>query len=233
MRFAWIAIVAAAARAADTGAAPDPLVVDPAHYHLEVENQWVRVFREHMEPHGKLIKHTHPNPGAVVVYMTDQNVRQVLGDGTVREVRHKAGDVAWWRASTHESENLAGTPFECIQIEPRGTVKGAGAAAEKTDPVVIDPQRYHLEFENERVRVIRATIGPHEKLIMHKHPATDAVVVYLTDQDMRQGHPDGVSRESHNKAGQVRFVPKDSAHQDENMSDKPFKLIRIELKAAL
>ncbi len=39
------------------------------------------------------------------------------------------------------------------------------------------------------VRAIRVTVGPHEKLKMHKHPATGAVVVYLSDQDMRQFTP--------------------------------------------
>jgi quercetin dioxygenase-like cupin family protein len=239
MRFASIAVIISLSLVTGWSQGPasakyvDPLIADPSHYHLEMENQWVRVFREHMDPHGKLVWHKHPDPGAVVVYMTDQNVRQVLQNGTTREVRHKFGDVAWWPASTHESENLADTPFECIQVEPRGSVTSAGAAAESTDPVVIDPSRYHVEFENERVRVIRATVGPHEKLSMHKHPETAAIVIYLTDQDMRQGHADGTSREGHNKMGTVRFAPKDTAHQDENLSDKPFKLIRIELKQAL
>ena len=44
-------------------------------------------------------------------------------------------------------------------------------------------------MENEWIRAIRVTVGPHEKLKMHKHPATGAVVVYLSDQDMRQFMP--------------------------------------------
>jgi uncharacterized RmlC-like cupin family protein len=75
-------------------------------------------------------------------------------------------------------------------------------------------------------------VGPHEKLKMHKHPATGAVVIYLSDQDMRQYHADGSTHESHFKAGTVRWVPPDAAHQDENLSDKPFRLVRIELKQA-
>ena len=48
MRILCLAIVLAvpAARAQ----ALDPLVADPQHYHLEIENQWVRVIREHMAP---------------------------------------------------------------------------------------------------------------------------------------------------------------------------------------
>ena len=212
----------------------DPLIVDPQHYHLEIENEWTRTFREHMEPHGKLVWHKHPDPGAVVVYMTDQNVRQVLQDGTVRNVQHKRGDVAWWNASAHESENLADTPFECIQIEPRTP---AGVALkpfpkEKNDAVIVDAERYHVEFENDLVRVIRVKTGPREKLGMHKHPETFAVIVYLTDQNMRQTLADGGHRENHYKSGFVRFGPKDQAHADENETDQPFELIRVELKHA-
>jgi beta-alanine degradation protein BauB len=212
----------------------DPLIVDPQHYHLEIENEWTRTFREHMEPHGKLVWHKHPDPGAVVVYMTDQNVRQVLQDGTVRNVQHKRGDIAWWNASAHESENLADTPFECIQIEPR-TPPGVALKAfpkEKNDAVIVDPERYHVEFENELVRVIRVKTGPREKLGMHKHPETFAVIVYLTDQNMRQTLADGGHRENHYKSGFVRFGPKDQAHADENETDQPFELIRVELKHA-
>jgi len=76
------------------------------------------------------------------------------------------------------------------------------------------------------------TVGPHEKLKFHKHPATGAVIIYLTDQDMRQYHESGPPHESHYKAGTVRWAEPDAAHQDENLSDKPMRLIRVELKQA-
>ena len=67
---------------------------------------------------------------------------------------------------------------------------------ETTDAVIVDPTHYQVIVENEWIRAIRLTVGPHEKLKMHKHPATGAVVVLLTDQDMRQYHADGtIARE--------------------------------------
>ena len=210
----------------------DPLAVDPKHYKIEVENQWVRVFREHLEPHGTLIKHTHPPPGSLVIYLTDQNIRQTLGDGTIRMLNHKAGDVAWWPASTHTSLNLSDEPFECIQVEPRRNPNAKPAPAEPTDAILVDPMHYRVEFENELVRAIRLNVGAREKLVMHKHPDTWAVVVLLTDQDMRQHHAGGAPRDNHYKAGTVRWVAADTAHQDENLSDQPFRLIRVEVKQA-
>jgi hypothetical protein len=106
------------------------------------------------------------------------------------------------------------------------------------DAVVASPEQYKLEFENEFVRVIRVTYGPHAKMVLHQHPAPGGIVVTLTDQDALITAPDGRSREVHYKAGQFRWgvsTPgadrsSQSAHQEENLSDKPFEMIRIEPK---
>ena len=39
------------------------------------------------------------------------------------------------------------------------------------DPAKVDPKHYRVEFENEHVRVVRINYGPHEKSVMHYHPA--------------------------------------------------------------
>jgi hypothetical protein len=62
---------------------------------------------------------------------------------------------------------------------------------------------------------------------MHQH-SLPAVVVYLTDQDIQRTLPDGTTRKVHINAG-VRWV-EPNAHQVENLADKPFELIRIDLK---
>jgi hypothetical protein len=52
-------------------------------------------------------------------------------------------------------------------------------AGGKADPVKVDPKHYKVDFENDKVRVLRITYGPGEKSMMHYHP--DGVAVYLTD----------------------------------------------------
>ena len=141
----------------------------------------------------------------------------------------------WSAPSTHRSENLNDAPFEAVQIEPRRPANGTpvkSAPAEKLDATVVDPQHYHVELDNEYVRVIRVSIGPHEKLRLHKHPDTGAVLVHLTDQNMRLTLSDGTKRASRYAAKQVRWVEPGIAHQDENLSDTPLRFIRIELKLA-
>lgn len=212
--------------------APDPLVADPQHTKLEFENQWARVFEEHLGPHETMPMHRHPGPGAVIVFLTDRDNRLTYLDGTVKTFQNHAGDVMWSAPTIHRSENLNDARFAALQIEPKPVSNSKPFPVESNDAVTIDPAHYRVVVENEWIRAIALTVGPHEKLKMHKHPATGAVVVYLSDQDMRQFHADGSTRESHYKAGTVRWVAPDAAHQDENLSDKPFRLIRIELKQA-
>jgi hypothetical protein len=45
------------------------------------------------------------------------------------------------------------------------------------DPVKVDPRHYKVEFENERVRVLRIKYGPGEKSVMHSHP--ESITVFL------------------------------------------------------
>jgi beta-alanine degradation protein BauB len=212
---------------------PDPLAIDKVHYKLEVENQWVRAFREMMGPRETMTMHQHPMPGAVIIFLTDRHNRLTSPEGTARELRDHAGDVMWAPASAHRSENLNDAPFEAVQIEPRQPAGGAPrtfTVDKKMDAAVVDPEHYRVELENEYARVLRVTIGPREKLRIHKHPDSGAVLVYLTDQNMRITLADGTASPSRYTAKTVRWVEPGPAHQDENLSDAPLQFIRVELK---
>ena len=63
------------------------------------------------------------------------------------------------------------------------------------DAVVASPGQYKVEFENDFVRVLRVTFGPHAKMVMHQHPEPGGVIVTVTDQDALITAPDGTSRE--------------------------------------
>jgi quercetin dioxygenase-like cupin family protein len=95
------------------------------------------------------------------------------------------------------------------------------------DPVKVDPKHYKLEFENSQVRVLRITYGPHEKSVMHEHPA--GVAVFLTDQNGKFTLADGKSEERNGKAGDARWISAEK-HLPENLSEKPFELILVEVK---
>ena len=104
----------------------------------------------------------------------------------------------------------------------------AASTATAQDPVKVDPEHYKVEFENSQVRVLRIHHEPHDRAPMHEHPA--GVVVWLTDGHEKLTSPDGKTQESHSKAGQVSWSA-GTKHTVENLSDTPFEVILVELKA--
>jgi hypothetical protein len=97
------------------------------------------------------------------------------------------------------------------------------------DPIKVDPKHYKLEFENDRIRVLRISYGPHEKSVMHGHPP--CIVVMLNDVDFRVKFPYGRMQDMLGKAGQVLPFEEAQEHLPENLSDKSFEAILIELKS--
>ena len=106
-----------------------------------------------------------------------------------------------------------------------GLVIGAAVAQ---DPTVVDAKHYKVTFENEQVRILKITYGPKEKSVMHEHP--NAVAVFLTDGQVRFQLPDGKSQDATVKAGDSMFSPA-GKHLPENVGDKPFEVVLVELKS--
>ena len=105
-----------------------------------------------------------------------------------------------------------------------GLVIGAAVAQ---DPTVVDAKHYKVTFENEQVRILKITYGPKEKSVMHEHP--NAVAVFLTDGQVKFQLPDGKSQDATVKAGESMFSPA-GKHLPENVGDKPFEVVLVELK---
>lgn len=100
-------------------------------------------------------------------------------------------------------------------------------AAQSKDPVTVDAKHYSVEYEDDRVRVLRIKYGPGEKSTMHSHPPI--VAVMMTAGKIRMHYPDGTSEDIEATAGQVMNMPA-VEHLPENFGDEPFEVIGIELK---
>lgn len=103
----------------------------------------------------------------------------------------------------------------------------AASAAFAQDPVKVDPKHCKVEFENDQVRVLRWTVGPHEIVSMHEHPLR--VNVWLTDAHTKSTTAAGKVEERKLKRGTAVWG-EPVKHTDENLSDKPIELIQVELK---
>ncbi len=96
-----------------------------------------------------------------------------------------------------------------------------------------DPEHYHLEFENEYVRVIRCRIPARDKVKMHNHPL-GSVIIFMTDQNLHQTLESGKTEEAHNKAGHVLWANgSQSQHMGENVTDQMYEYLRVDVKAAV
>ncbi len=95
------------------------------------------------------------------------------------------------------------------------------------DAVKVDPKHYTVVTENEQVRVLKVHYGPHEKSIMHSHPAT--VAVFLTDAKGQFSFPDGKTQAFDTKAGESQYTAANT-HLPENTGDNGMDVIVVELK---
>ena len=128
----------------------------------------------------------------------------------------------------------------CLGVAGHVAFARVQSGAVAPDALTAAPGQYHLEFENEYVRVTRIKYGAHQKAALHAHAAPGGVIVTLTDQDARVTGADGSTRELHYKAGQARWATATpgadrstySAHAEENLGDHAFELIRIDPKIA-
>jgi len=95
------------------------------------------------------------------------------------------------------------------------------------DAAKVDSKHYTVISENDQVRILKVHYGPHEKSVMHSHPA--GVAVFLTDSTGKFTFPDGKTENTKWKAGDAMYTPA-VTHLPENTGDKPFELVLVELK---
>jgi hypothetical protein len=81
----------------------DPTVVDPRHYKVMLENEYVRVLRVHFDPHDKGEQHEHIL-NRVVWYLNDQSGA-------------KPDDVRVSGAAVHTEQNERDRPADRIAVE--------------------------------------------------------------------------------------------------------------------
>src|SRR3974390_2216578 len=85
---------------------------------LEIDNPWVRVLRITQAPHEKSAMHNRP--ASVAVYLTNLHQKVTEAGGTTRDLKKKAGDVAFFEAAKTAEENVSDQALEeiVVQLKP-------------------------------------------------------------------------------------------------------------------
>ena len=128
----------------------------------------------------------------------------------------------------HIAEITTDQPVTIVEIELKHPPNANTSLTGPLDPVTADPAHYHVEFENDQVRVVRVKIGPGETTKLHRHSA-DRIVTYLTDQDFQIAPEGGSPEHLLHKAGDASWGTA-VTHQEKNLGATPFEAIVTELK---
>ena len=190
-----------------------------------VDNPQIRVTKVVQQPHMKTRPHQH-NMNRVMVYLTAGT--QVNNyEGRKEVLNFKPGEALWSAAGgIHVAEVTSELPITIVEMELRQP--GGKSSVTPLDPVKVDPKHYKVEFENDQVRVLRVTIGPHESTPLHEH-ILNRVVTYISDQNFRITGEDGKSDMQQHHAGDIAWG-EGAKHKEENLTDKPFEAVIVELK---
>jgi hypothetical protein len=183
-------------------------VETPEAYQVAFENEFVRIVHVTLDA-----RHEPPKYTTAALPMV--------------RVTIDSDDPRTRRGSTHYCETAPddlGHSLREIRIELKSAPK---AAAMKLDAVRADPARYKIEFENERVRIVRLGFGPHEKGMMVEHPPR--VLVTLTDVAVRLVFADGRTDERGAPAGVAAWLEGETL-LTENVNHQPLEVVLIEPK---
>ncbi len=150
----------------------------------------------------------------VLVYLDDGVMTRQEGSDTQTITFHR-GDVRWRPASAaYVAENTSDHPIRILEIDLKGPPAGP-AAVSKLDPTIVDKRHYTIDFENDRVRVLRVHYDARDTGALHEH-MLNRIVVYLNDQPGA-------------KADDVRMSGP-ATHTEQNASDQGADRIAVELK---
>ena len=203
----------------------DPLEADPTHHKLEFENPHFRVDRGFFGP-GEIAADFFDAEGVVIVALTPMRMRLHLPDGKfVDPPPAPAGAAFWAPPGKIRPENLLDQRLEFVIVIPRGD-NGASKLV-GADALVVDPDHWKAEIDNDAVRALRYRGDPRAKGVMHGHAAH--VVVFLTSAKTLIDQPGGKTFISVRKKGDAISVPA-GEHAPENLLDEPVEVILLERK---
>ena len=95
--------------------AQDPTKVDPQHYKVLLDNEYVRIIDVRQQPGDKSPMHSHPHHA--VYWLTSSTLKFTSPDGKTKTVTTKAGQVVWRNAETHTVEITGKTDSHALDIE--------------------------------------------------------------------------------------------------------------------
>jgi hypothetical protein len=170
----------------------DPYRVAAKHYHLLLENQWVRATRVTYGPHESAPVHQHPpTPTTVYIYITDGGVMRfhhVTGDNVAgmdinrKPVQAGAIRFAHGAPETHSVQYLGDDATEYIRLELRTEPLDRPKRDVRLPPMPLEVSKpaVRIQFENGQVRILRVACAAGQLCPASEHPDDPAVVITMS-----------------------------------------------------
>jgi hypothetical protein len=187
----------------------------PAAIDNKLDTPQVRVYVATLFPKTPVPSRTGHATDRVLIYLDTGSMTRQDGNDKAQNIAFHRGDVRWRPASgAYIAENISDHPIRILEIDLKGKSTGQTPVS-KLDPTVVDAKHYKVQFENDKVRVLRIHYGPHDKGELHEH-ILNRVVLDLNDQ------PGAKADDVH--------ISGAATHTEENASDQPADRIAVELK---
>ena len=121
------------------------------------------------------------------------------------------------------------------QPTPKYDPNNPASWPDSLDAVIAAPQNHKVVLENERVRVLEVTVRPGEKEPLHMH-RWPSVMYVMAEDNIRDYDAEGKllydsrTAKTPNKFPQTVWMEPQAPHSVHNLSKKPVRLLRVELK---
>ena len=132
-------------------------------------------------------------------------------------------------------EKPATTASAQQQPTPKYDSSNPSSWPDSLDAVVAAPQNHKVVLENERVRVLEVTVRPGEREPLHMH-RMPSVMYVMAEDNIRDYDADGKllydsrTDKAPRKTPYTIWMEPQAPHVVENLSKKPLRLLRVELK---
>lgn len=95
--------------------AQDATKVDPQHYKVLLDNEYVRIVDVRQQPGDKSPMHSHPRHA--VYWLTGSTLKFTSADGKTTTATTKQGQAVWRDPETHTVEIIGKTASHALDIE--------------------------------------------------------------------------------------------------------------------
>jgi quercetin dioxygenase-like cupin family protein len=210
--------------------APVP-VGSESHHHFKLENEYARVFDVLVPPGDSTLYHIHSNDYAYVSLSNVSLKAQILGAQPI-DLILRNGEVRYTRGPiTHMVSNPDQVPFRNITVEilkpaPRGT----GSGSDRVQAAELPKLAHHVvEFENNRVRILRVMLEPGQSTGIHTH-VLPHLRIAVSAARVTYDSPGTKAETRDSKPGDFVWNPSKTAKDLKNVGSARFEAVEIEFK---